>query len=341
MALGLGKLFGRPAPESGGKGPPPRPPGEKPTLLIAQAMLGPLAAPLNSGYRVLKLWDYADIDAFVAAAGAAVEAIVAAGEGLLSPDFLARLPRLKLIACVSAGYDGIDTAWCAAHGIAVTHSPGVNNEDVADHAVGASIAAWRGIVDGDRRVREGRWTETDRGPMRASLKGRKVGVVGLGAIGEAIGTRMTAFGCRVSWWGPRPKPQAAWPMAASLIDLAKDSDLLFVAVRADAASRGLVDRTVIDAVGPRGLICNVSRGFVIDQAALIAALRDGRLGYAALDVFDPEPTSAEVWRDVPNVVLTPHTAGSTFESIPAMIGLTLENLRRHFAGEPLKTPVRP
>ncbi|HEY2659352.1 MAG TPA: NAD(P)-dependent oxidoreductase [Caulobacteraceae bacterium] len=311
----------------------------KPVLLIAQAILAPLTGRLEPDYELLRLWDYPDRDTFLAGDGQRVQAIVAAGEGVLEPAFLAGLPSLKLIACVSAGYDGIDPAWCAANGVAVTHSPGVNAEDVADHAVGAAIAAWRGIVDGDRRVREGRWTDTDRGPTRGSLKGRAVGVVGLGGIGQAVAVRMAAFGCRVAWWGPRPKPDASWPLADSLMVLAETSDLLFVTVRADAASRGLIDRTVIEAVGPRGLICNVSRGFVIDQPALIAALKDRRLGYAALDVFDPEPTSAEIWRDVPNAVLTPHTAGATFDSLPHMVGLMTENLRRHFAGEPLKTPI--
>ncbi len=312
----------------------------KPVLLIAQAILAPLMGRLEGDYELLRLWDYPDRRILLAGDGQRVQAIVAAGEGLLEPSLLAGLPNLKLIACVSAGYDGIDVPWCSTRGIAVTHSPGVNADDVADHAVGAAIAAWRGIVDGDRRVREGRWTDTDRGPMRRALKGRGVGVVGLGAIGEAIATRMAAFGCRIAWWGPNAKPTVPWPRIDSLVGLAEASDLLFIAARADEASRGLIDRSVIDAVGRQGLICNVSRGFVIDQQDLIAALKEGRLGHAALDVFDPEPTPAEIWRAVPNVVLTPHTAGATLDSVQAMVALTVENLRRHFAGEALKTPIR-
>ena len=312
----------------------------KPVLLIAQALLAPMTPVLERDYELLRLWDYPDAAAFLAQDGGRVEAIVALGEGVQDPAFLAAMPRLRLIACVGAGYDGIDVAWCAAHGVAVSNSPGLNAEDVADHAVAAAVAAWRGIVEGDRHVREGRWTISDRGPTRRSLKGRAVGVVGLGSIGAAIGSRMAAFGCRVAWWGPNPKLLARWPRADSLMTLAKASDLLFVAVRAGAGNRGLIDQAVIEAVGPQGLLCNVSRGFVVDQPALIAALKDGRLGHAALDVFDPEPTPAELWRDVPNVVLTPHTAGGTLESVPAMVALTRENLRLHFAGKPLKTPVK-
>ncbi|QUD86145.1 NAD(P)-dependent oxidoreductase [Phenylobacterium montanum] len=312
----------------------------KPVLLIAQPILAPLTGVLAEDYELVRLWEHPDLAAFLAGEGQRIEAIVAAGEGPLGPDLLGGLPRLRLIACVSAGYDGVDVGWCAGRGIAVTHSPGVNAEDVADHAVGAAICAWRGIAEGHKRVREGRWTESDRGPMRPSLRGRKVGIVGLGGIGAAIATRMAAFGCPIAWWGPNPKPDAAWPMAESLMALAKASDLLFVALRAGPESRRLVNRGVIEAVGSRGLICNVSRGFVIDQDALISALKDGRLGYAALDVFDPEPTTAETWAGVPNLVLTPHTAGATLESVPAMVAMMRENLRRHFAGEPLATPVR-
>ena len=312
----------------------------KPVLLIAQPILAPLTGVMAEDYELVRLWEHPDLAAFLVGEGQRVEAIVAAGEGPLGPDLLGGLPKLSLIACVSAGYDGIDVGWCAARGIPVTHSPGVNAEDVADHAVAAAIAAWRGIVEGDRLVREGRWTASHRGAMRPSLKGRKVGVVGLGGIGEAIAARMSVFGCPVAWWGPNPKPDAPWPMAQTLLELAQASDLLFVAVRAGSDNRHLIDRAVIEAVGPRGLICNVSRGFVIDQAALIGALKDGRLGHAALDVFDPEPTTAETWAGAPNVVLTPHTAGGTLDGVPAMVALMRENVRRHFAGEPLATPVR-
>ena len=168
---------------------------------------------------------------------------------------------------------------------------------------------------------------------------RTAGIVGLGHIGAAIGRRMEAFRCNIAWWGPHPKPEVAWPRFDNLMELAKASDLLFVAVRAGPANVKLIDAAVIEAVGPKGLICNVSRGFVIDQDALISALKDGRLGSAALDVFEPEPTAAALWREVPNAVLTPHTAGSTSGSIPAMIGLTFENIRRFFHDEPVANPI--
>jgi len=171
-----------------------------------------------------------------------------------------------------------------------------------------------------------------------ALKGRKVGIVGLGAIGEAVARRVEAFGMTVAWWGPNTKA-AAWARAATLLQLAEDSDILVVCARAEAANRGLVSAEVIDAVGPKGLIVNVARGQLIDEDALIAALKTGRLGRAALDVFAQEPTPAERWADVPNTVLTPHTAGGTTESIPRMVAQAVENVRLFLAGEPVMSPV--
>ncbi|MDO9433561.1 MAG: 2-hydroxyacid dehydrogenase [Phenylobacterium sp.] len=306
---------------------------------MSHEMLLPMQAALEPTYRVIRLWEHPDRLDFLEGPGREVQAIVHAGEVKLPVDFLSEMPRLGLIACVSVGYDGVDVPWCHAQGIAVTHSQGLNADDVADHAVGAFLAAWRGIVTGDRMVREGRWTHADRMRPRPGLKGRKAGIVGLGHIGQAIAGRLEAFGLEVAWWGPNAK-DSPWPRAQSLLALARDSDALFVACRGGADNHHLISPAVIEAVGARGCIVNVSRGSVIDEDALIAALRDRRLGMAALDVFETEPTPAARWADVPNTVLTPHTAGGTLESIPKMVGQTLENLRRFFHEEPLLSPVQ-
>ena len=305
----------------------------QPVVLISHPMLAPVQAPLEAqGLRVARAWEPSDSDA------AEVRAIVHAGEIPLTPEFLASLPELGLIACVSVGYDGVDVPWCRAHGLEVTHAKGLNADDVADHALGLLIDGWRNIAAGDRVVREGRWRDDDRMRPRPSLKGRKVGIVGLGAIGEAAARRVEALGMRVAWWGPNPKP-AAWPRAETLMALARDSDILVVCARAEAANRGLISAEVIEAVGPQGMIVNVARGQLIDEDALIAALKDGRLGRAGLDVFAEEPTPAASWADVPNTVLTPHTAGGTTDSIPRMVAQALENVRLHLAGEPVTSPV--
>lgn len=304
------------------------------TVLISHQMLAPTEPGLAAqGYRVLRRWEMAEADA------GEVEAILHAGEIALSPEFLGSLPKLGLIACVSVGYDGVDVPWCRAHGVEVTHADGLNAQDVADHAVGLLIASWREIVTGDRVLRAGEWRQSDRMRPRPGLGGRKVGIMGLGHIGQAVAVRVEAFGMQVAWWGPNPKPDARWPRADSLLDLARDSDILVVACRADASNRKAVDAEVIAAVGPRGLIVNVARGSIIDEDALIAALKEGRLGRAALDVFAEEPTPPDRWADVPGTVLTPHIAGGTVDAVPLMVAQAFENLRRHFAGETLASPV--
>lgn len=306
---------------------------DKPAILVVQPHLAPIAVLLETEFTVWRLWQAPPLEA-----SRTIGALVVAGEFPVDVGLAESLPNLGLIACFTAGYDGVDLAWAAARGLKVSHSPGINHEDVADQALGLTLVAWRGIIEGHAIVREGRWRPTEK-RIALSLGGRRLGVVGLGAIGEAVARRAEAFGLNVAWWGPNEKPDARWPRARSLIDLARDSDILIVAARASDDNRALVGREVIEAVGPDGLIVNVARGQLVDEDALIAALKDGRLGMAALDVFQTEPTPAERWADVPNVVLSPHTGGATSGAIPQMVALTLENLRRFFAGEPLANAV--
>jgi lactate dehydrogenase-like 2-hydroxyacid dehydrogenase len=308
-------------------------PGSKPALLIVQPHLGMLTSFLEPDFTVWRFWEGPPVEAVNV-----IRALVVAGEFPVDKALVEGLPKLGLIAFFTAGYDGLDLEWARSRGLKVSHSPGVNHNDVADHAMGLVLGAWRRIVDGDRMLRAGAWKSSEK--MRTpSLEGRRLGIVGLGAIGEALGRRAQAFGLEISWWGPRAKPQAPWPMAASLEALAKDSDILVVACRATDDNKGMISKSVIDALGPDGLLVNVSRGQILDEDALIAALKSGRLGMAALDVYASEPTPAKRWEGVPNTVLTPHTAGATSAAVPKMIALTRENLRRFFAGEPLANPV--
>ncbi|HYC96797.1 2-hydroxyacid dehydrogenase [Brevundimonas sp.] len=305
---------------------------DRPALLIMQRHLAPLTSFLEGTYNVYRFWEGPPLEA-----EHDIRALVVAGEFPLDKHLIESLPNLQLIACFTSGYDGIDVDWCRARGLPVTHAPGVNHEDVADHAIGLVLAARRRIVAGDQALRAGGWT-ADSKLITPSLKDQRLGVVGLGAIGEAVARRAEALRMKVRWWGPRQK-DAAWPRAATLEALARDSDILVVASRADEANRGLISREVIEALGPAGLLVNVARGQLVDEAALIAALRDGRLGQAALDVFEDEPTDAARWADVPNTVLTPHTGGATTEAVQGMLMLLLQNLEAAFAGQPLKTPV--
>ena len=305
---------------------------QRPALLIMQRHLAPLTAFLESAWDVYRFWEGPPVEA-----AHDIRALVVAGEFPLDKPLIESLPNLQLIACFTSGYDRIDVPWCRARGLAVTHAPGVNHEDVADHALGLILAARRQITAGDRALRAGEWT-VDSKLITPSLNGQRLGVVGLGNIGEAVARRGEALRMTVKWWGPRDKP-AAWPRAASLLELARDSDILVVACRADDSNIGLVSREVIEALGPAGLLVNVARGQLVDETALIAALKEGRLGQAALDVFEDEPIDVARWADVPNTVLTPHTGGATTEAVQGMLMLLLQNLQAAFAGEPLKTPV--
>lgn len=304
----------------------------RPHVLIMHSPLGLLTPVLESGYTVHRLWEHPPVEA-----QGLIEAAVVLGEAPLDTAVLERLPNLKLIACFTSGYDGVDLDWCTARGLPVTHAPAVNHEDVADHALGLILGSVRRIVDGDRMLRAGGWMMDER-LITPSMKGRRVGIVGLGSIGEAVARRVEVMGCPVAWWGPRAK-DSPWPRAGSLRELARDSDVLVVACRADGTNRGLISAEVIEALGPNGLLVNVARGSLVDEDALIAALKAGRLGQAALDVFETEPTPAARWADVPNVVLTPHTGGATSESVQGMLMLLMRNLAAAMAGEPLATPV--
>jgi lactate dehydrogenase-like 2-hydroxyacid dehydrogenase len=306
-------------------------------VLISDPVLARMEPILSATYRVRRLWEE-DRAALLAEIGGEIAAIVHAGDVVLEHAFIEAMPNLGLIACVSVGYDGVDVPHARARGIEVTHAPGLNAHDVADHALGLIIAAWRGIVEGDALVRSGAW---GRGQERApcgSLTGKTVGILGLGRIGEGVARRAAACGMKPIWWGPRDKA-ADWPRAESVLALAEASDILVVAARPDAGNRRMVDRGVLEALGPQGLLVNVSRGSLVDEDALIAALRDGRLGMAALDVFQVEPTPGERWAGVPNVIFTPHSAGKAAETLMKLVVQTLENLRLHFAGEPVLSPV--
>ncbi len=307
---------------------------DKPAILIPHPHLDGLARVFEAEYTVWRLSDHPPLEAT-----ATIRAMITDGSRVIDLALAESLPRLGLIACLTAGYDGVDLEWAAGRGLAVTHSPGANHKDVADHAIGLVVASVRRIVDGDRFVRAGEWHDNNR-LSSVTLEGRRLGVVGLGGIGWEVARKaQAAFDMKVAWWGPSEKPDAPWHRAESLVALAQQSDVLVVCSRATPENRHMIDAAVLTALGPQGLLVNIARGSLVDEDALIAALQDGSLGAAALDVFETEPALVARWDDVPNLIVTPHMAGSTAAAIPRMIELTRENLRRFFAGEPLATPV--
>lgn len=256
---------------------------------------------------------------------AQVRVLVVSGNQRLSAADMAAYPSLGLIVAIGAGFDGVDVAAAAARGIRIVSGAGANADDVADWAVGALIAAARGLFPNDAKVRAGGWTFGQLNPVR-SLSAFSVGIVGLGHIGRAVARRLEPFRCALAWHGPRPKPDAAIPYVPDLLELARMSDALVLAAPLDAATAGMVDASVLDALGPQGILVNVGRGGLVDEDALIAALKEGRIAAAALDVFAEEPTPPARWAGVPNVILSPHTAAVTREALNAVFDLAARNV---------------
>jgi lactate dehydrogenase-like 2-hydroxyacid dehydrogenase len=269
-----------------------------------------------------------------------IRAAVTIGHVGISNEMIDALPELGCIVCFGVGVDGIDLAYAAKRGVAISHGRDINHEDVADVAIGLIIARLRLFTEGEKVLRGGAWTPPLAVPPQKRLRGRKLGIVGMGAIGSAIAVRGGAFGMDIKWFGPRAKPDVKYAYEPDLLKLAEWCDILAIAARGDKTTEKIVNADVIKAVGGDGIIVNISRGSVIDEDAMIAALRAGALGGAGLDVFVEEPTPVSRWADVPNTTLTPHLGGATREALWEGSQNVTENLRRFYAGEELLTPLR-
>src|SRR5689334_9401664 len=311
----------------------------KPEVLIVAAMMPRVMETLANEFTAHRLWEAPDQAALLASIGPRIRGLATAGGRGAEAKLIAALPALEIIACYGVGVDAIDLAAARARSIVVTNTPDVLTDDVADLGVALLLAASRRICQGDRHVRSGAWLKGDMALMR-KFTGSKVGILGLGRIGQAIARRCAAFDSEIAWHGPRAKPDVPWRFVPSLVALAKESDFRVLSCPGGAATRNLVDRSVLDALGPQGILVNVSRGSVVDEAALVAALADGRLGGAALDVFVDEPRVPPALFAMDNVVLQPHVASATVETRGAMGDLVINNLRNHFAGRPVITPVK-
>lgn len=279
-----------------------------------------LAGALDDRFEIVRLWAAPAPRALIFDCGAD---IVAALTTRMDAETLAMLPNLRVLAIPGAGYEHVDVAAARAQGVMVANAGDAHGADVADHAVAMTLSSVHRIPTNDGWVRDGGWSRNGSPERRHSMSAQRFGIVGLGKIGTAIAERLMPFGGEIAWWAPRAK-DAAWPRRDSLLDLAEWCTTLVIATRGDAT--GLVGAEAIAAVGRSGLIVNIARGRVIDEAALKIALREGRLGRAALDVFEQEPTSPERWRDVPNVILSPHVAGVSYESIVRLRDAAIRNL---------------
>lgn len=269
--------------------------------------------------------------------GAEVRAVLTNGTTGLTAQEIDAMPRLALASALGAGYENIALDRARERGIAVSNGAGTNDDCVADHAWALLLAVVRGVPAQDRACRDGIWR--DKLPLRPHLAGKRLGVLGLGTIGRKIARRGLAFDMQVGYHNRSRRPEVEHAYFDSVAALAEWSDCLVVATPGGAATRHLIDERVLELLGPGGYLINIARGSVVDTQALADALRAGRVAGAGLDVYESEPQPPAPLLDLPNVVLTPHVAGWSPEAIDASVRLFIDNARRHFAGEPLLTPV--
>ncbi|MBR7634451.1 hydroxypyruvate reductase [Janthinobacterium sp. MP5059B] len=311
-------------------------------LILAPSPSAAVNAQLEQQYTCHHAWQVPahERHAWLAERAPSIRAVVTTGALGLNATDMALLPTLEIVAVNGVGLDGVALDLARERGIAVTTTPNVLTDDVADVALALLLASARHIVALDRFVRDGGWERREAIAPASSLRGKTAGIFGFGQIGQAIALRLAAFGIHVRYFQPRAIAGTSVPRAESLLALAQESDYLIVCAPGTPATRKIIDRTVLDALGPQGTLINIARGALIDEEALIAALQDGHLGAAGLDVFADEPRVPAALRALPNVVLTPHVGSLTVETRHAMGQLVVDNLAAHFAGLPLLTPVK-
>lgn len=297
-------------------------------------------APIDMAFHAHRLFEAADRGAFLERHGPQVRAIATRGELGANAAMIAACPQLELVSVYGVGFDAVDLEACRARGIRVTNTPDVLTNDVADLGVAMMLVASRGMIGAEAWVRDGSWAAKGLYPLQRRVWGRRAGVLGLGRIGYEVAKRLAGFDMEIAYSDVGPKEFAkGWEFIADPVALAARSDFLFVTLAASAATRHIVGNRVIEALGPEGMLINISRASNIDEEALLSALEEGRLGSAALDVFEGEPKLNPRFLTLPNVLVQPHHASGTVETRKAMGQLLRDNLSAHFAGKPLLTPV--
>lgn len=310
----------------------------KPEILLLVPIYAPTLAVLEREFTVHRLWSAKDPDALVKEVSKRVRAVVTTGSSGMAGSLFEALPRLEIVGCFGTPHGAVDLGLAKRRGVIVTNTPDSITEDVADLAMGLIVAVMRRIPEADRFVRAGRWHAGLLTPG-TRLGGKTCGIIGLGAIGKEIAKRAGAFRMSVCYHGPRRKEGVSYAYCPDLVDLARRSDCLVVACPLTPETRGLVDARILDALGPEGYLVNIARGPIVDEQALIAALRERRIAGAGLDVFWDEPRVPAELTTMENVVLAPHIGSTTLEIREGRGAKLLANLRAHFGGKPVPTPL--
>lgn len=296
--------------------------------------------PLELAFTMHRYFEAADKPAFLAEVGSRVRGVATRGELGASAEIISACPKLEVICVYGVGFDAVDLDAARARGIRVTNTPDVLTNDVADLGVAMMLVQSRGMIGAEAWVRDGSWAGKGLYPLKSRVWGKRAGVLGLGRIGYEVAKRLAGFDLEIAYSDVGPRTYAEqWEFIADPVALAARSDFLFVTLAASAATRHIVGRDVIEALGPEGMLINISRASNIDEEALLDVLEARRLGSAALDVFEGEPKLNPRFLELDNVLLQPHHASGTVETRKAMGKLMRDNLVAHFAGQTLLTPV--
>jgi len=309
-------------------------------ILMPRPMAPRVIEQLDARFTLHRLWEADDADAFIAQHASRIRGVATGGgaSGRVDKALIDALPALEIVASFGVGYDHVDAAYAGTKGVVVTNTPDVLTDEVADLAIGLLLATLRKLPQADRYLREGRWLEKPF-PLSPTLRERRIGILGYGRIGKAIARRLDAFDVEVVYHGRREQADAPHRYYADLEAMARDVDTLVVITPGGTGTQKLVDARILEALGPEGVLINVARGSVVDEAALIAALRDGTILSAGLDVFEKEPQVPQELIEMDHVVLLPHVGSASVHTRNAMAQLVVDNLVAWFDGKPPLTPV--
>ncbi|MEM9059269.1 MAG: 2-hydroxyacid dehydrogenase [Pseudomonadota bacterium] len=308
-------------------------------VLVIAPMLTTVLPEMRELFNVHVLWETEDQDALIAEVGPSIDAIATDGVVGCTADLMDKCPNATIIGCCSVGYDAVDLEAAKARGLRVTNTPDVLNDAVAELTMALMLGLARQIPQADAYVRAGRWVSDGAFTYTAELTGKTVGILGLGRIGKEIAVRCQAMRMRVVYHGRSEQAHQPYPYYADLTEMARDIDWLIVIAPGTPATRAIVSREVLEALGPEGCVVNVARGSLIDEAAMVEALQGGKLGGAALDVFEAEPNVPDALFAMDNVVLSPHQGSATWKTRKGMGMLVIDNLLAQFEERSLLTPV--
>jgi lactate dehydrogenase-like 2-hydroxyacid dehydrogenase len=312
---------------------------EKAEILLIGAAKPVIVGGLEPSFVVHRLIEAKDQEAFLNEIAPRIRGVaIAYTANKLDAAFMSRFPKLEIVSSFGVGYDHVDAKWAGEHGIVVTNTPDVLNEEVADTAIGLLLCTLREFPQADRYLRAGKWLEKAY-PLTPTLRGRTVGIVGMGRIGKAIARRLEAFGVPVVYHSRNPQAGVTYKYYPKLVDMARDVDTLMVIVPGGAATKNLIDAEVLNALGPDGVLINMARGSVVDEPALIQALKDRTILSAGLDVFVNEPKVPSELIGMDHIVLFPHLGSASAATRRAMDQLVVDNLQSWFAGKGPLTPV--